>query len=154
MKSYHNKNNLFNRSRVNKTHRPARSIKEIRRRRLGDAYQSPLDRVFYALLNGLMYGFGGLLIDVVIVVIRSIADIGNGEIFWLFTPFMLVLGVIIGLVVGKEAGAESVDVLHIDATANHNAYFRDTSIRHDIFRGLIIGIIIFAIIWLVMMLAV
>ena len=152
MKAYHNKTDLFNRSRINKIHRPARSIKEIRQRQLGDAYQSPLDRTIYALLNGLMYGFGGLLIDLVVAVVRSIADIGNGGIFWLFAPFMLVLGVLIGFIVGKDAGAESVNALHINETANHNAYLKDASIRHDIFRGLIVGIAIFAIIWLIMML--
>lgn len=135
-----------------KTRRPARSIKEIRQRQLGKSYQSPFDRILYALLNGVMYGVGGLLIDLAIVVIRSIAGIGNGDVFWLFTPFMLVVGAIMGFIVGKNAGAESVNALNINATANHNAYLNDYSIRHDIFRGLIIGIIIFAIIWLVMML--
>lgn len=135
-----------------KTRRPARSIKEIRQRQLGKSYQSPFDRILYALLNGVMYGVGGLLIDLAIVVIRSIAGIGNGDVFWLFTPFMLVVGAIMGFIVGKNAGAESVNALNINETANHNAYLNDYSIRHDIFRGLIIGIIIFAIIWLVMML--
>ena len=136
----------------NKTRRPARSIKEIRQRQLGKSYQSPLDRILYAFLNGLMYGAGGLLIDLAIVVIRSIAGIGNGDVFWLFTPFMLVVGAIMGFIVGKNAGAESINALNINETTNHNAYLNDYSIRHDIFRGLIIGIIIFAIIWLVMML--
>ena len=135
----------------NRPRRPARSIREIRRRQLGKCYQSPLERLLYALLNGLMYGFGGLLIDFAIVVIRSIAGIGNGEIFWLFTPFMLVLGALTGFIVGKSAGAESVNALTIDDTGSNN-YLSDYSIRHDIFRGLIIGISIFAIIWLVMML--
>ena len=135
-----------------KTRRPARSIKEIRQRQLGESYQSPFDRILYALLNGVMYGVGGLLIDLAIVVIRSIAGIGNGDVFWLFTPFMLVVGAIMGFIVGKNAGAESINALNINETANHNAYLNDYSIRHDIFRGLIIGIIIFAIIWLVMML--
>ena len=76
---------------------------------------------------------------------------GNGEIFWLFTPFMLVLGALTGFIVGKSAGAESVNALNIDDT-NNNYYLNDHSIRHDIFRGLIIGIIIFAVIWLIMML--
>lgn len=137
-----------------KTRRPARSIKEIRQRQLGKSYQSPFDRILYAILNGVMYGVGGLLIDLAIVVIRSIAGIGNGDVFWLFTPFMLVVGAIMGFIVGKNAGAESVNALNINETANHNAYLNDYSIRHDIFRGLIIGIIIFAIIWLVMMLMV
>ncbi|WP_201614132.1 hypothetical protein [Psychrobacter sp. JCM 18902] len=141
-----------------KTRRPARSIKEIRQRQLGESYQSPFDRILYALLNGVMYGVGGLLIDLAIVVIRSIAGIGNGDVFWLFTPFMLVVGAIMGFIVGKNAGAESVNALNINETTNHNAYLNDYSIRHDIFRGLIIGIIIFAIIfaiiWLVMMLMV
>ena len=136
----------------NKTRRPARSIKEIRQRQLGKSYQSPLDRILYAFLNGLMYGAGGLLIDLAIVVIRSIAGIGNSDVFWLFTPFMLVVGAIMGFIVGKNAGAESVNALNINETTNHNAYINDYSIRHNIFRGLIIGIIIFAIIWLVMML--
>ena len=135
----------------NRPRRPARSIREIRRRQLGKRYQSPLDRLLYALLNGLMYGFGGLLIDLAIVVIRSIAGMGNGEIFWLFTPFMLILGALTGFIVGKSAGAESVNALNIDDTSN-NHYLNDHSIRHDIFRGLIIGIIIFAVIWLIMML--
>ena len=135
-----------------KTRRPARSIREIRQRQLGKSYQSPFDRILYALLNGVMYGIGGLLIDLAIVVIRSIAGIGNGDVFWLFTPFMLVVGAIMGFIVGKNAGAESINALNINETANHNAYLNDYSIRHDIFRGLIIGIIIFAIIWLVMML--
>lgn len=152
MKAHHNKTDLFSRSRLNKPHRPARSIKEIKQRQLGDAYQSPLDRILYALLNGLMYGFGGLLIDLAIVVIRSVAGLGNGDIFWLFTPIMAILGVLLGLIVGKNAGAESVNALNIDQTNSPNAYRNDYSIRHDIFRGLIIGIIIFAIIWLVMML--
>lgn len=138
---------------LNRPRRPARSIREIRRRQLGKSYQSPLDRILYALLNALLYGFGGLLIDLAIVVIRSIAGMGNGDIFWLFTPFMLVLGALIGFIVGKSAGAESVDALNIDKTGNNN-YLSDHSIRHDIFRGLIIGIIIFAIIWLIMMLIV
>ena len=76
---------------------------------------------------------------------------GNGEIFWLFTPFMLILGALTGFIVGKSAGAESVNALNIDDTGN-NHYLSDHSIRHDIFRGLIIGIIIFAVIWLIMML--
>ena len=135
----------------NRPRRPARSIREIRRRQLGKSYQSPFDRLLYALLNALLYGFGGLLIDLAIVVIRSIASIGNGEIFWLFTPFMLVLGALTGFIVGKSAGAESVNALNIDDTGN-NHYLNDHSIRHDIFRGLIIGIIIFAVIWLIMML--
>lgn len=135
----------------NRPRRPARSIREIRRRQLGKSYQSPFDRLLYALLNALLYGFGGLLIDLAIVVIRSIAGMGNGEIFWLFTPFMLVLGALTGLIVGKSAGAESVNALNIDDTSN-NYYLNDHSIRHDIFRGLIIGIIIFAVIWLIMML--
>ena len=135
----------------NRPRRPARSIREIRRRQLGKSYLSPLERLLYALLNGLMYGFGGLLIDLAIVVIRSIAGMGNGEIFWLFTPFMLILGALTGFIVGKSAGAESVNALNIDDTGN-NHYLSDHSIRHDIFRGLIIGIIIFAVIWLIMML--
>ena len=135
----------------NRPRRPARSIREIRRRQLGKSYQSPFDRLLYALLNALLYGFGGLLIDLAIVVIRSIAGMGNGEIFWLFTPFMLVLGALTGFIVGKSAGAESVNALNIDDTSN-NYYLNDHSIRHDIFRGLIIGIIIFAVIWLIMML--
>lgn len=135
----------------NRPRRPARSIREIRRRQLGKSYQSPFDRLLYALLNALLYGFGGLLIDLVIVVIRSIAGMGNGEIFWLFTPFMLILGALTGFIVGKSAGAESVNALNIDDTGN-NHYLNDHSIRHDIFRGLIIGIIIFAVIWLIMML--
>ena len=135
----------------NRPRRPARSIREIRRRQLGKSYQSPFDRLLYALLNALLYGFGGLLIDLAIVVIRSIAGMGNGEIFWLFTPFMLVLGALTGFIVGKSAGAESVNALNIDDTSN-NHYLNDHSIRHDIFRGLIIGIIIFAVIWLIMML--
>ena len=136
----------------NRPRRPARSIKEIRRRQLGNDYQSPMERLVYALLNGLMYGFGGLLIDLAIVVIRSLAGMGNGEIFWLFTPFMLVLGALIGFIVGKSAGAESVNALHNDKDGNNNAYLNDYSIRHDVFRGIIIGIIIFATIWLIMML--
>ena len=135
----------------NRPRRPARSIREIRRRQLGKSYQSPLERLLYALLNALLYGFGGLLIDLAIVVIRSIAGMGNGEIFWLFTPFMLVLGALTGFIVGKSAGAESVNALNIDDKGN-NRYLNDHSIRHDIFRGLIIGIIIFAVIWLIMML--
>ena len=135
----------------NRPRRPARSIREIRRRQLGKSYQSPFERLLYALLTALLYGFGGLLIDLAIVVIRSIAGMGNGEIFWLFTPFMLVLGALTGFIVGKSAGAESVNALNIDDT-NNNYYLNDHSIRHDIFRGLIIGIIIFAVIWLIMML--
>ena len=147
MKLLSNKNHLSRKPR-----RPARSIREIRQRQLGNSYQSTLDRTIYALLNGLMYGFGGLLIDMAIVVIRSIFGSGNGDIFWLFTPFMLILGALIGFIVGKSAGAESVNALSIDDATNNNAYLNDYSVRHDIFRGLVIGIIIFAIIWLVMML--
>lgn len=147
MKSPNGKLNLSNRPR-----RPARSIREIRQRQSGNSNSSFLDRMMYALLNGLMYGVGGLLIDLAIVVIRSIFGLGNGEIFWLFTPFMLLFGALMGFIVGKSAGAESVNALNIDATGNNNAYLNDYSVRHDIFRGLIIGIIIFAIIWLIMML--
>lgn len=137
---------------VNRPRRHARSIREIRQRQLGNHYKSPLDRMVYALLNGLMYGFGGLFIDLAIVVIRSIFGSGNGEIFWLFTPFMLVLGALMGFIVGKSAGAESIKALNIDETGHQNAYLNDYSVRHDIFRGLVIGIVIFAIIWLAMML--
>lgn len=147
MKSLNHKTNLPNRPR-----RPARSIRAIRQRQSDNSDQSLSERLIHALLNGLMYGFGGLLIDLAIVVIRSMFGIGNGEIFWLFTPFMLILGALLGLIVGKSAGAESVNALNIDETTNNNAYLNDYSVRHDVFRGLIIGIIIFAIIWLVMML--
>ncbi|MGP9689294.1 hypothetical protein ACT3TH_09055 [Psychrobacter sp. AOP22-C1-C5] len=146
MKSPNDKLDLPNRPR-----RPARSIREIRQRQSGNSDQSFLDRLVYALLNGLMYGVGGLLIDLAIVVIRSIFGHGNGDIFWLFTPFMLVLGALMGFIVGKSAGAESVNALNLDETGN-NAYLDDYSTRHSVFRGLMIGIIIFAIIWLIMML--
>ncbi|WP_201586385.1 hypothetical protein [Psychrobacter sp. HII-4] len=131
--------------------RPARSIKEIRRRQRGEDYQSPMALIFYALLTALLYGAGGLFIDLAIVVIRSLFNLGTGDIFWLFTPILLVLGAIIGFFVGKNAGAESVNALH-NPQASNNAYLDDYSIRHDIFRGLMIGIAIFAVIWLVMML--
>ena len=108
-------------------------------------------RILYALLTSLLYGAGGLFIDLAIVVIRSLFNLGTGDIFWLFTPILLVLGAIIGFFVGKNAGAESVNALH-NPQASNNAYLNDYSIRHDIFRGLMIGIAIFAIIWLVMML--
>lgn len=133
---------------------PARSIREIRRRRLGKRYQSPMSRLFYALLNGLLYGFGGLIIDLAIVVIRSIMDIGSGDIFWLFTPFMALLGAIIGFVVGKNSGAESVGALTSDDAEGYHPSDNDFSMRHDIIRGLFVGILIFAIIWLIMMLVV
>lgn len=138
------------RPQVKRRRLPARSIKEIKRRRLGDAYQSPAERLVYALLNALLYGFVGLLIDLAIVVICSLLNIGSGEVFWLFTPFLLVLGSIIGFVVGKNAGADSMDALPIEG-GSHLNHSDDSSVSHDIFRGLIIGIIIFAIIWLVMM---
>ena len=147
MKSSNPKTELSKRPR-----RPARSIREIRQRQSGTSHQSLSERLTPALLNSLMYGFGGLLIDLGIVVIRSVFGIGNGQILWLFTPFMLILGAIMGFIVGKSAGAESVNALSIDETTSNNAYLNDYSVRHDIFRGLIIGIIIFAIIWLVMML--
>ena len=133
---------------------PARSVREIRRRRLGKRYQSPMSRLFYALLNGLLYGFGGLIIDLAIVVIRSIMDIGSGDIFWLFTPFMALLGAIIGFIVGKNAGAESADALTSDDSEGYHPSDHDFSMRHDIIRGLFVGISIFAIIWLIMMLVV
>ncbi|WP_040642059.1 hypothetical protein [Psychrobacter aquaticus] len=136
----------------NRPRRPARSTREIRQRKSGNSDQSFLDRLMYALLNGLMYGVGGLLIDLAIVVIRSIFGHGNGDVFWLFTPFMLILGALMGFIVGKSAGAESVNALNINETSNQSAYLSDYSVRHDIFRGLVIGIVIFAIIWLVMML--
>ncbi len=131
---------------------PARSIKEIRRRQLGDTYQSPLERIVYALLNGLLYGFVGLFIDLSIVVIRSLFNVGSGEVFWLFTPFMLLLGIIIGFITGKNAGADGMDALPIEMSSHLN-HIDDYSIRHDIFRGLGTGIFIFAIIWLIMMVA-
>lgn len=131
--------------------RPARSIREIRQRQLGDAYQSPLDRLFYAMLNGLLYAIGGVLIDFTTVIVRSLLNAGNGEVFWLFTPFMLVLGTVIGFVVGKNAGAISMDALPA-SNDNHLTYIDDHSVSHDVFRGLGIGIIVFAILWLVMLL--
>jgi hypothetical protein len=133
---------------LDKPRRPARSTKEIRRRQRGEDYQSVTERLVYALLNGLLYGFGGLIIDLAVVIIRSVLDIGSGDIFWLFTPALCLLGIIIGFVVGKSSGADSVGALHTSDTA---PYIDDYSIRHDVFRGVIFGIIIFAVIWLVMM---
>lgn len=126
--------------------RPARSIREIRQRQRGDAYQSPLDRLFYALLSGLMYGVGGLIIDFTIVIVRSLLNVGNGEVFWLFTPFMLILGIIIGFMAGKNAGAISMDALPA-GRENHLNHIDDNSIIHDVFRGLGFGIAIFAVLW-------
>lgn len=137
-----------------KLRRPARSIREIRRRELGDAYQSPLSRLLYALLNGLLYGFGGLLIDLAVVVIRSVLGIGSGDIFWLFTPILFIIGAIMGFIIGKNAGASSVDALTIDDNGNRLGNNRHISMRHDIVRGLIVGIAIFAVIWLIMMIMV
>lgn len=133
---------------LDKPRRPARSIKEIRRRQRGEDYQSVTERLVYALLNGLLYGFGGLIIDLAVVIIRSVLGIGSGNIFWLFTPALCLLGIIIGFVVGKSSGADSVGALYTSDTA---PYIDDYSIRHDVFRGVIFGIIIFAVIWLVMM---
>ena len=66
---------------------------------------------------------------------------------------MLVLGAIIGFVIGKNAGADSMEALPIKQS-KHLAQHDDYSVRHDVFRGLSIGIVIFAIIWLIMMLIV
>ncbi len=136
----------------NKPRRRARTIKEIRRRQLGDSYQSFTARLVYAFLNALLYGFGGLLIDLAVVVIRSILGIGSGDIFWLFTPTLVVLGAIIGFVIGKSSGADSVNALNSYETAHSTPYSDDNLVRHDVFRGVIYGIVIFAIIWLIMML--
>lgn len=137
-----------------KPRRPARSIKEIRRRRMGEEYQSFSERLVYALLNGALYGFGGLVIDLAIVVIRSVLGIGSGDIFWLFTPALCLLGIIIGFVVGKSSGADSVSALNLSDSAHSKPYSNDYSVRHDVFRGMVFGVVIFAIIWLVMMLVV
>lgn len=148
-----NRNNTLNgtANTRRKPRRPARSIREIRRRERGETYQSPMARLFYALLNGLLYGLGGLFIDLAIVVVRSVLGIGSGEIFWLFTPFLLILGAIIGFVIGKNAGGDSMDALTVGDSAGFQPNNHDFSMRHDIVRGLIIGVIIFAIIWLIMM---
>ena len=129
---------------------PARSIKEIRHRRLGDSYHSPMERLVYALLSALLYGFVGLLLDLAIVLVRSLFGIGSGEMFWLFAPFLLLLGLIIGFISGKNSGAYSMDALPTSNTS-HLDHVDDASISHDIFRGLGIGIFIFAIMWLIMM---
>lgn len=131
--------------------RPARSIKEIRRRRMGDEYQSFSERLVYALLNGALYGFGGLVIDLAVVVIRSVLGMGSGDIFWLFTPALCLLGIVIGFIVGKSSGADSVSALSLSDSAHNKPYIDDYSVRHDVFRGIIFGIVIFAAIWLVMM---
>ena len=135
-----------------KNRRPARSIKEIRRRQLGEAYLSPLDRLVYALLSGLMYGFVGLVIDITIVIIRSILDIGHGEMLWLFAPFLLLLGALIGLIFGKNVGADSVNALNSDPM--EHPYIDAYTVRHDIFRGIVIGVILFGLIWLTMLLVI
>ncbi len=117
-----------------------------------DEYQSFTERLVYALLNGLLYGFGGLVIDLAVVIIRSMLGIGSGDIFWLFTPTLFLLGVIIGFVVGKSSGADSISALNMSNTGHNKPYIDNYSIRHDVFRGIVFGIGIFAMIWLAMML--
>ena len=131
--------------------RPARSVREIRRRQRleaeGEHYHSLGDRLFYAVLTGLMYGAVGVVLDWIIALVRAMLDVGNGDVFWLFAPFLLVLGALIGFFDGKFASSDSMEAF----TAEPDPKYDDLSIRHDIFRGLGIGIFLFALMWLVMM---
>lgn len=127
--------------------RPARSIREIRRRRQGENYQSLSDRLFYGFLNALMLGFIGMLIDLGVTLIRSLLDMGDGSVLWLFAPILLVIGFLIGLFAGKKAGEDSMEM----ASITDDGFYESSTISSDVFRGLGFGILLFAIIWIIMM---
>lgn len=130
-----------------KPKRLARSVKEIRRRQLGDEYQSIFDRCFYMVLSGLLFGVLGLLLDGVISVVCAIFSLSNGDMIWLFTPLLIIFGAITGLYFGKRSGAMAMEMFFIRPKRQD-----DDTITPEIFRGVGIAILIFAFILLFMML--
>ena len=74
-----------------------------------------------------MYGAVGVVLDWIIALVRAMLDVGNGDVFWLFAPFLLVLGALIGFFDGKFASSDSMEAF----TAEPDPKYDDLSIRHE-----------------------
>ena len=143
----------FSRQNKDRPRRPAKSPKEIRRRRHYDALNKDknripaIERLFYAFITGLLFSLAGVILDLFITLIRSMLNSGDGSVFWLFAPLLLVLGALIGGFSGRLAGADSMDMIG----AKPNNHLDEVSIKYDIMRGIGIGILLFGVIWLLLL---
>lgn len=133
--------------------RPAKTPEQIRRRRKFDAIYAeksriPLhERILYAFITSLLFGLAGVLIDLLITLARSIIGSGDGSVFWLFTPLLLVIGALIGAFSSSHAGADGMTMVG----ASLDPHLDEISIKYEILRGLGIGIFLFALIWLLLL---
>lgn len=141
------------RQRKDRPRLPARSPKDIRRRRhydamINDKTRIPVfERLLYAVITGVLFCLMGIVLDLLITLIRSLFNNGDGSVFWLFAPLLLVLGALIGGFSGGLAGANSMDMIG----AQPNLKLDEVSIKYDIFRGIGIGILLFGLIWLLLL---
>lgn len=113
-----------------------------------DASVSIFDRLLYALMTGLGLGFVGLLIDLLVTILRSIMGMGNGNMIWLFTPVMALMGMVFGFISGREAGSDGMQLINFSGKeASNNA-----SLSGEFYRGVGVAIFIASLAWIAMML--
>lgn len=130
--------------------RPARSIKEIQRRRLSRHNLPWYDRLLYALLNGFFLALVGMMTDIGFTVIRSFFST-DGQIYWFFAPVMAAIGAMLGAFFGKHSGAKTTQMF----PSSHDIDIDDigaSPLGSDVIRGIGIGLLAFAIIWLLVLL--
>ncbi len=114
-----------------------------------DEESSLFDRLFFGILMAFVFSMIGFILDGLITVVRSVAGHGNGSLVWMFTPIFMIVGMFVGVLSGRNAGANAIDFINIGHSANTRV--DDPSIAHDILRGIGIAIAIFAVIWIVLM---
>ena len=106
---------------------------------------SLVERLFYGLLTGVIFCLTGVLLDVLIHLIYSNPHHPQSQIFWIFTPLLLVAGAFAGAFV---ANLSAIALFY--KIGQQNTLSKDFSIRHDVFRVLGIGLILLVLIYLLL----
>lgn len=80
---------------------------------------SVINRLFFAVICAVMLGLVGGLIDIVLIVIRSLTTaISTAQ--WLFAPILAVIGLLLGLFAHSHAGGYAMQLMNVFASDDTN----------------------------------
>lgn len=106
-------------------------------------------RLFFGFIAGLIGMLIGGFFDGLITLMRSLMNIGDGQLLWLFSPLLAILGLILGLVFASRSGEVFVNMFNLFSRQRVQG---DIGIASDIMRGIGLATVICVICWFVVVL--
>lgn len=105
------------------------------------------DRLLQAFMVTLIYAAIGFLVDGIIYVVKAMVSVAPVQIFWLFLPLLVGIGLILGWLIGGRA----LDALLIPFQTRNNPNFDEASFGYGIMKALGLGLILAVLGWLILM---